>query len=218
MKLALIFAASLGLLTAAHAFPVSDDFHQSDTNTPDGGWGKTWTIDGAPVFIQSNTGKKQSDGQTVAINTKASLPSGAFAISADVYAQANDRWIGIVFHYSSPGNFGAWRVKFTENSANEPTIWQLIEVRDNQSSILQQGTIQPGAELADPAPLKTWRRLSVTRAADGAYTASLGDQASGDQPTWTTGLKWTGPDQGLAGVFFSNGFVWVKSFTANTPK
>lgn len=217
MKSALIFAASLGLLTAAHAFPVSDDFHQPDTNTPDGGWGREWTIDGSPLFIQGNVGKKQSEGATVAINTKATLPSGAFTVSTDVYAQANDRWIGVVFHYASPGNYGLWRVKFTENSANEPTVWQLLEVRDNQSSILQQGTIQPGAEIVNPAPLKAWRKLIITRAADGAYTAGLQSQADG-QPEWTTDLKWTGQDQGLAGLSFSNGFIWVKSFSASTPK
>ena len=210
-----ISALTVFLLTNIHASPLEADFKQPDTAAPDGGWGAEWKIEGAPVFRQGGMGKKQSDGQTVAIHEQASLPNDSFILSADVYAQANDRWVGLVFDFLSPETYAVWRVKFSENSAFEPTPWQLLQVRDGKSTVVQQGTISPGGELADPAPLKTWRRLQVERDDDGKYVARVLSDLESTPATWSTDLKWKEDDKGRGGLFFSNGFVWVRSFSVS---
>lgn len=218
MKIRILTAIAALFAGHVYAFPLDADFKKPDTAAPDGGWGADWKVEGAPVFLQGGVGKKQSDGQTVVINEKATLPDGAFVLSADVYAQANDRWIGLVFDYQNPEHYTMWRVKFSENSAFEPTPWQLLKYRDGKSSVVQQGTISPGSELTDPAPLKAWRRLEIEREDGDRYTARILSDLETNPATWSTELKWKDGEKGRAGLSFSNGFVWVKAFSAQPPR
>jgi len=215
MKISAIRISLLAACVAlqANAFPGTDPFDRPDTAARDGGWGDGWRIEGGPVFIQDHAGKKQSGGKTVAIESGSSLPDGPFRVSAEFYVQAKDRWAGLVFHYASQDDYRVWRVKFTDGAVP----WQLCSVRDGKLTIVQEGTIFPSADLPEPAPLKSWRRLEVERGGDGGYSVRLRSVEDGGPPGWSARLNWNGGGGGLAGLALDNGFVWTRNFTAEVP-
>ncbi len=182
---------------------VTDDFNRENTANPDGGLGDHWDTDYG-IFLNSNVAKTQTGGEQLAIYNGAVSLTNAFDVSLDMYAQANGRYVGIVFHYMNSSNYYLLRNKFHNTEAGK---WQFMKVENGASAeVLAWGDIATNS-----MPINTWRTMNLSETALGEYSFSITDLAG-----TTTNASGSFVDRtftgGSAGFYFSHSFAWADNF------
>ncbi len=201
-KIAIMWVLSLMAVAAVQAdMTFSDDFTRDNTANPDGGLGADWTTTSG-IFLNSNVAKTQTSGRQLAIYNGDVTLTNDFSISLDMYAQANDRYVGLVFNYSDADNFYILRTKFNSTGA----VWQALKVEGGTQSLVDSGNIAAGS-----MTINTWRTLSLSGTTDGVFNFAVTD-VSGDNTYASDSFSDTSLNGGTSGFVFDSNFVWADNY------
>ncbi len=179
----------------------SDDFKRDDTAQGEG-LGAKWNTTGG-IFLNSGVAKTQASGRQLAIYNGAVALNNSFSLKLNMYAQANGRYAGIVFHYIDSDNYYVLRTKFQDAAAS---VWQALKVEEGVQFILWEEPVGAGK-----MPLKSWRTLQLSETEKGAFhlkiTNPSGTETYVDSSFYDSSL--TG---GTAGFIFDGSYVWAGKF------
>ncbi|RRJ97781.1 PEP-CTERM sorting domain-containing protein [Opitutaceae bacterium TAV4] len=206
-----VFLSAIPTHTQAANIPQTfeDDFNRANTNGAGGGLGVNWTVP-ATVFVNSNVAKTQTAGEQLAIYNSVTL-SDSLTLSANVYAQSDGRYVGLIFNYTDASNYSLLRFNF---HTTETTQWQFIERTTGTNTVVDSGSIKTG-----DMPLNTWRKVSiVSTSTAGQYTFSItnSDGTTSYASKTITSQSATPTLTGNAGLYFGNSYIWADNFTLTT--